>query len=298
VKINDLAVPFVEEVKCFIDDFNLFEDRNPIQQKLDPRCKTTRVGVNCRSLVDFLSRQGIFSEEEVAQSLRVCAFMSQDMNRCKRAEWVLNQYEIYFEPRLGAHPHSVALNEDEVDCVWQIVAIKENFVIVDKSDLADERYSSTEPIKIQLPPLAIRLLKVSDDLHVGIRKVTDADFYLITSVMRVEPSDASLGSQIIAESTTTAKMESLTVQESFAPIQTHDESRSDPAYKSRLEDLLERTPLTEPFPEELYTEQWFTTRELDFADDEEIITGTDMFDDDEYEDGDYVEDEDDSDEEG
>ena len=116
---------------------SVFEEGNPIQQKLDPHCKTTRVGVNCRSLVDFLGNHDIFSKVQVSESLRVCTFMTEDMNRCKRAEWVLNQYEIFFEPRLGAHSRPVTFAGNELDSVWEIVAIKDNFVIADKKDVDD-----------------------------------------------------------------------------------------------------------------------------------------------------------------
>jgi hypothetical protein len=90
----------------------------------------------------------------------------------------------------------------------------------------------------------------------------------------------------------------LTVKESSSPIKTHAANRADTGYKSRLEDLLEKTPLTEAFPEEMFTEQWFVTRELDLGDDEEIIH---VMDDDGYvqDDEDDIDDDidDDSDEE-
>jgi hypothetical protein len=117
----------------------VFSNGNPIQQKLDPHCKTTRVGANCLSLIDFLGSHGIFPGEEVAESRKACKFMTEDMNRCRRAEWVLNQYEIFFEPRLGAHPRSVTFSDEQVDCVWQVVAVRDGFVIADKSDLEDQR---------------------------------------------------------------------------------------------------------------------------------------------------------------
>jgi hypothetical protein len=86
----------------------------------------------------------------------------------------------------------------------------------------------------------------------------------------------------------------LTVKESSSPIKTHEANRAHPGYKSRLEDLLERTPLTEAFPEEMFTEEWFVTRELDLSDDEEIIH---VMDDDGYVEDDEDDIDDDSDEE-
>jgi ribosomal protein L33 len=65
--------------------------------------------------------------------------MTEDMNRCKRAEWVLNQYEIFFDPRLGGHPRSVKFTGNELDSAWEIVAIKDNFVIAEKTGIVDDR---------------------------------------------------------------------------------------------------------------------------------------------------------------
>lgn len=138
---------------------------------------------------------------DTSRSLDFCRVLEEDLKRCQRVTWLLFRYDIFFHPKLGGRTRGVTLEGEQVDCHYEIAVIKDNFVLAEKREVDIESKitllfvrcvstqttarpisSSDNPIKIRVPRLANSLLKVGDNLHVGITKVVKSDYWVIKSV--------------------------------------------------------------------------------------------------------------------
>ena len=103
-------------------------------ERLCPQSKTSYIPTNLRHLVRYLVDLNILDADDVARALRSCE-MIEDVNRCKRATWILYQYEIFFHPKLGGHTRSIQLLGEKVESKFQVACIKDNFVLLDKHEI-------------------------------------------------------------------------------------------------------------------------------------------------------------------
>ncbi|KII91110.1 hypothetical protein PLICRDRAFT_37800 [Plicaturopsis crispa FD-325 SS-3] len=278
---------FHTALEFFADNFQLESD--PILDHLDPTSKTTRVAANVRSLATFLNEQGIWADKDAQETIRVSHDMENDLKRSQRVKWVLHQSEIYFEPKLGGHARLVQLTGEEVEGLYKITAVHENYVLANKRNEDPETgvplVSSENPFKILIPHIVVQYLKVGDDLHAGIRRVEGSGSWVITSFLGVEPkiSAESIPHFSYVEDPTA---ENLAVAAAVPPNDADDAGAApsnDDAYTKRAEALVKEQTPSDGFDEGPFTEAWFTAREIDIASDEEIGWIWDE-DDDEYSD--------------
>ncbi|GLB39263.1 hypothetical protein LshimejAT787_0604250 [Lyophyllum shimeji] len=239
------SIPFICCTK-FAPDMQLI-NCDPVEERLDPKTKTTYIAKNCRLMANFLIRLGLIGGSDISRAARYCAVL-EEQNRCRRALWLLYKYEIYFLRQLGGRERPYALSSEELDGDFRVTHVGTQCVIVRACPTLGRKKSQSGPLKVQIPPVLAALLKAGDDMSASLRKAAGADFWVIKSASSVD-----------------SYKEHTLLEDSVSPPEP-----GDAAYIKAAKALLKAPLPSDGFPDEVYSEAWFQPREMDFTSDDEI----------------------------
>ncbi|KAF9459135.1 hypothetical protein BDZ94DRAFT_1060742 [Collybia nuda] len=233
ISVSGWCLRFVEDVELPID---------PVHARLYPETKTTHVARNCRHMVNFLVRLEKITGKDILHSSKECALLI-DINRIRRALWVLWRYELFLVPKVGSGKPLIDRSQ-ALDGNFRITSIGESFVIA--YDTKGE--AEPVPLKIQAPRACCSILRVGDTLGALIRPAGQGNYWAVVAATDVE---SRLHNTVGYGEIRAVPVDSV-------------------IYKKRSRALAKVPIPQDAFDNEVYSEEWFAVREKDFGSDDEV----------------------------